>query len=78
MDAETRGELDKLHERITRLRERVTNIEAQQPHITAMLLRIEKNVERLNGHIVKAVWVILALFLTAVWKLIANGTIPNI
>lgn len=76
MDGETRGELEKLHERITRLRERVTNIEAQQPHITSALLRIEKNVERLNGHIVKAVWVILALFLTALWRLIANGQLP--
>lgn len=78
MDADARGELDKLHERITRLRERVTNIEAQQPHITAALLRIEKNVERLNGHIVKAVMVILALFLTALWRLVANGQLPGV
>lgn len=76
MDAETRVELDKLHERVTRLRERVTNLEAQQPHTAAALIRIEKNVDRLNGHLSKAVWILVGLFLTAVWGVVIKGGIP--
>lgn len=76
MDAENRAEIEKLHGRITRLSERVVNLEAQQPHISGTLVRIEKNVERLNGHLSKAVWIILALFLTALWGLVVRGNLP--
>lgn len=69
------------------MRERVVNLEAQQPHTTAALARIEKNIsdhkadmksslDRLNGHLSKAIWIILALFLTALWKLVASGQLP--
>jgi chromosome segregation ATPase len=76
MDAGLRAEIEKLHGRITRLSERVVNLEAQQPHISGTLARIEKNVERLNGHLSKAVWIIFALFLTALWGLVVRGNLP--
>lgn len=78
MDAETRTEIDKLHERVTRLRERVVNLEAQRPHVEAALVRIEKNIERLNGHLSKAVWIVLGLFLTALWGLVIRGNLPGV
>lgn len=89
MDNETRAEVEKLHGRISDLKERVVNMEAQQPHMNAALVRIEANMlahknetkealSTLNGHLSKAVWVILALFLTAVWRLVATGSIPGI
>ncbi len=74
-----RAELGKAHDRITGLTERVANLEAQRPHIDASLARIERSVERLNGHIVKAIWIIIALFITAVWRVISAGSgIPGV
>lgn len=89
MDQEVRAELEKLHGRISDLKERVVNLEAQQPHMNAALVRIERNIsdhkedmksalKTLNGHLSKAVWVILALFITALWRLVATGSIPGI
>ncbi len=60
------------------MRERVANLEAQQPHINAALLRIETNVEKLAGHLTKAMWIVLALFIGAVWRLVAIGAIPGV
>jgi peptidoglycan hydrolase CwlO-like protein len=73
MDAETRVELDKIHERISSVKERVVNLEAQNPHINAALLRVEKGIDRLNGHIVKVVWAVLAIFITVVVKFTFAG-----
>lgn len=73
MDDVTRAEIDKLHGRISDLKERVVNLEAQQPHINAALGRIERMVEKLNGHLVKAIWIIFALFLAAVVKFTLSG-----
>lgn len=89
MDQEIRAEVEKLHGRINDLKERVVTLEAQNPHINSALARIEKNIsdhkadmssalKTLNGHLSKAVWVILGLFLTALWKLITSGAIPGI
>lgn len=75
MDQNIRNELDRVHERVNSLRERVTNLEAQQPHTVAALARIETSVNKLNGHVSKAVWIILALFLTAVWKVAVTGNL---
>lgn len=73
-----RAELDKVHGRVTGLSERVANLEAQRPHTDAALARIEKSVDRLNGHIVKAIWIILGLFLTALWRVVSTGGVPHI
>lgn len=80
MDQETRGEIEKLHARINDIKVRVVNLEAQTPHINAALLRIERSVDRLNGHISKAVWAVLLLFLGAVFKYAMDGgfsTLPQ-
>lgn len=73
MDEVTRAEIDKLHGRISDLKERIVNLEAQQPHINAALGRIERMVEKLNGHLVKAIWIVIALFLAAVVKFTIAG-----
>ncbi|MFZ5692462.1 MAG: hypothetical protein ACOY5F_14530 [Pseudomonadota bacterium] len=78
MDQDTRTEIDKLHGRVSDLKERVVNLEAQQPHTTAALTRIEKSVEQLNGHVSKGVWAILGLFLVALWKMILTGHVPGL
>lgn len=73
-----RSELDKVHGRVTDLQSRVATLEAQRPHIDAALSRIEKSMDRLNGHIVKAIWIILALFFTALWRVVtSSGNIPG-
>lgn len=73
MDQATRAELEKIHGRINDLKERVVNLEAQNPHINAALIRIEQMVERLNGHLVKAIWAVFALFLAAVVQFTIRG-----
>ncbi len=73
MDQETRGEIDKLHHRINDMNSRVTTLEAQNPHINAALVRIEKSVEKLNAHIVKAIWTVLTAFLLVVVKFTLDG-----
>lgn len=78
MDQETRTELEKLHGRINEVKNRVTILETTVPHISASLIRIERSVDKLGGYLSRAVWIILALFVTAVWKLIASGSIPGV
>jgi len=73
MDTETRAEIDKLHGRVSDLKERVVNLEAQQPHTAAALGRIERSVDKLNGHISKAIWLVIALFLAVVVKFTVDG-----
>ncbi|WP_339084238.1 hypothetical protein [Hyphomicrobium sp. ghe19] len=63
-----RAELDKVHGRVNKLNDRVVILETQGPHTKASLDRIEKSVERLNGHLVRAIWIIIALFITALWR----------
>lgn len=81
MEKETRDELDKLHERITRLRERVVNLEAQQPHINAALLRIENNVEKMVTKIDRAKWAFLAPLIALVvgvaFKVLTSGQVAG-
>lgn len=48
-------------------------LEAQVPHINAALGRIEKSVEKINGHIIKAIWMIVALFAGLVFQFTVNG-----
>lgn len=78
--SEFRSEVDKLHGRTSDLKERVVQLEAQNPHINATLIRIEKMVERLNGHLVKAIWCVFALFIAAFVKWVLGGglNIPGI
>ncbi|QND53453.1 hypothetical protein HB779_17330 [Phyllobacterium sp. 628] len=80
MDETTRAEIEKLHGRINDVKDRVTVLEAQTPHIKEALGRIEKSVDRLNGHIVKAIWVILILFIGVVFKFTVAGgwSIPGV
>lgn len=74
MDQETRAAIDTLHGRVSDLKERIVNLEAQQPHVNAALDRIETSVKTLNGHLSKAVWIILGSFLLAVWKIAAAAS----
>ncbi|MHB0785569.1 hypothetical protein [Bradyrhizobium sp. 5.13L] len=78
MDEATRAEIDKLHGRVSDLKERVVSLEAQRPHIDAALSRIERNVEKLNGHVSKGVWAILGLFIVALWKMVIAGHVPGL
>ncbi|WP_245279875.1 hypothetical protein [Hyphomicrobium sp. 99] len=72
-----RAELDKIHGRVNKLNDRVVVLETQRPHVEAALDRIEKSVERLNGHAVKAMWIILALFITALWRVATTTGVPG-
>lgn len=82
MEQQTREELDKIHERITRLRERVVNLEAQQPHINAALLRIEGSVSALVTKIDRAKWAVLtpliALIVAVLFKVVTSAGVPGI
>lgn len=78
MDQEVRAEFEKMHGRVNDLKERVVNLEAQSPHINAALTRIEKGVDRTNGHLIKAVWIVLAMFFAALWKMATSGMIPGV
>ncbi len=82
MDQESRAELDKLHERITRLRERVVNLEAQQPHINAALLRIESSVEKMVTKMDRAKWAVLApliaLLVGVAFKVLTSGNLAGL
>lgn len=73
MDQEYRSDIDRLHGRLNDLKERVVTLEAQQPHINASLVRVEKGLEKINGHIVKAIWLILALFIGVVFQFAIRG-----
>lgn len=73
-----KDDIEKLHDRINGLSGRVVNLEAQRPHTDASLARIEKSVERLNGHIVKGIWIIVGLFITALWRVATTTGIPGI
>ena len=81
MDDVTRSEVEKLHERITRLRERVVNLEAQQPHINAALIRIEGNIEKMVAKFDRAKWAILtpiiALLVGVAFKFLTSGTLAG-
>ncbi len=72
-DQQIRAEFEKLHERVSNMKERVVNLEAQQPHTTNSLVRIEKSIERLNAHLVKAVWAVIAVFIAGVGQFIIRG-----
>lgn len=73
MDEVVRSEIEKLHGRINGVQERVTVLEAQTPHINAALQRIQNGVAKLNGHIVKAIWIVFAMFLAMVFKFAMAG-----
>jgi len=73
MDEVVRSEIDKLHGRVSALKERVVNLEAQQPHISAALVRIEDGVKGLYGHLSKAIWIVVALLIAACAKFILSG-----
>lgn len=85
-----KSDISKVHDRIDDIKERVVNLEAQRPHIDAALIRIEKsveglaaivqrNVDRITGWLSKGVFIVLALFITALWKLVVGGgSIPGV
>lgn len=73
VDQDVRTELNTLHERLSSLKERVVTLEAQTPHINAALVRIEKSVEKLNGHLSKAIWAGAAALIAAVAKFVISG-----
>jgi len=70
--------VEKLRGDVEDLRSRVVRLEAQGPHIDAMLARIEKSVDALKDYMSKAIWIILGLFITALWRLISNGSLPGV
>lgn len=65
--------MNTLHERLSSLKERVVTLEAQTPHINAALVRIEKSVEKLNGHLSKVIWTVAAAVLVALAKFVISG-----
>lgn len=73
MDAETRAEIDRLHQRINEVKDRVTIMETQTPYIKESLLRIEKSVDALNGYVAKAIWAVIILFIGLVFKFTVDG-----
>lgn len=75
MEQETRAEINGLHDRITKVVERVVVLETQQPHMGESLGRIEGKVDRIGGYVSKLAWLIIALFVAALFKLVASGSI---
>jgi len=75
MDEDTRSEFKAVYERMNDLRERVTTLETHLPHTAALLLRIENSVNRLNGHVSKVVWIVLGLFIAALFKVAMTGNL---
>lgn len=73
MDESTRQELNTLHGRLTEVSGRVTVLEAERPFIKESLGRIETSVDNLNGHLNKAIWLVLAAFLAVVVKFTVDG-----
>ena len=73
MDQETRAELEKLHQRVNDVKDRVTILETQTPYIKDALVRIEQSVDKINGHLNKAIWAVVILFIGAVFKFTVNG-----
>lgn len=89
MDENTRQEIAKLrefydkvietlHGRISDLKTRVTILETTVPHINASLMRIEQSVQKLAGHLSKAMWVFIAAILLAVAKFIIGGGLAKL
>jgi hypothetical protein len=72
MDEIIRGELEKLHGRISDLKERVVTLEAQQPHINAALLRIEGAVTAGFARIGKIALAVSLAFLTPLALLVVK------
>lgn len=55
------------------MKERVVTLEAQQPHINAALTRIEKSVDKINGHLSRVIWVGAGALILAAAKFIIGG-----
>lgn len=73
-----KADIEKIYDRINGLTGRIVDLEAQRPHMADTLQRIERSVDRLNGHIARAVWIILGLFIAAVWRMVATGSLPGV
>lgn len=71
-------DIEKLHERINGVIGRLVDLEAQRPHMADTLQRIEKSIDRLNGHLVRAVWIVLGLFIAALWRIVSTGGLPGV
>lgn len=48
-------------------------LEAQVPHVADTLQRIEKSIEKINGHFVKAIWLVFALVVGVVFNFAVRG-----
>lgn len=55
------------------MKERVVKLEAQVPHTNAMLDRIEKSVDKINSHFVKAIWLVVVLVVGVVVNFALKG-----
>lgn len=73
VDQEIRNEFNTLHGRVNELRDRVVKLEAQVPHTNDMLQRIEKSVEKINSHFVKAIWLVFVLVVGVVFNFAIRG-----
>lgn len=73
MDQEIRNELNTLHGRVNDLRDRTVKLEAEVPHTNEMLREIKKSVEKINGHFVKAIWLVFALVVGVVFNFAVRG-----
>jgi hypothetical protein len=88
MDQELRLELEKvnarvsdrfgdLHMRVDDLRSRLVHIEAQDPHINATLARMERTIDGLKSSLMRVVWLLVAMAVGTLWKIITDGNIPG-
>lgn len=73
MDQDIRNEFNSLHARVNDLKERVVKLEAEGPHIAQALERIEKSVDKINSHFVKAIWLVVALVVGVVVNFALRG-----
>lgn len=73
MVQEIRAELEKIHQRVNDVKDRVTVLETQTPYVKDALQRIERGMDKINGHLTKAIWAVVILFIGAVFKFTING-----
>lgn len=81
-----REEVNAVHGRINDMSNRLTALETQMPHMRDTLERIERNfddtalrlsrsIESLKSHAARFVWIVLALFITALFKIAMTGNL---
>lgn len=81
MDHATRTVIDALHGRVTELQERVVMLEAQLPHTSSSLSRIETRLDKMNNRMNAFLWAVLSpfigLFAALIFRVVVSGKLAE-